>query len=328
MLRVLALQALLAASAQAAGKPDWFASLYTAGGLELRPDDRVFTLFTLFNAVGFDQGKLARREPVPKVAYTAVREQVRARAASGDAEVRALADEFFDAHPGSIAKYLSAAVQSQPPGFEPPPVAGELKGLSPILAKAWTRWELDALIAGAHDSQREALKAWLPLLDAPIARARAALRLPGTLRLTVIGNLLDAPDAVRVAAASPGQLFIVVGPSEAPSVEAVVRELARSQLDPVIARQVDRWEMGSAVLREARAAGAQETSVREFAISALSTAVALKAVEAPEARWSAASASGYQGIKDAAKLLDDAKPLDGWALDAMHTLETRRPAKK
>jgi len=328
MLRVLALQALLAASAQGAGEPDWFASLYTAGGLELRPDDRVFTLFALFNAVGFDQGELARREPVPRVVYTAVREQVRARVASGDPEVRALADEFFDAHPGSIAKYLSAAVQGRPPGFEPPPAAGELKGLSPILAKAWTGWALDALIAEAHDSQREALKGWLPLLDAPIGRARAALRLPGTLRLTVIGNLLDAPDAVRVAAASPGELFIVVGPSEAPSVEAMVRELARAQLAPVIARQVDRWEMGSRVLREARAVGAQETSVREFAISALSTAVALKAIDASEAQWAAAAAGGYQGIKDAAELLDDAKPLDGWALDAMHTLETRRPAKK
>ncbi len=39
-----------ASSAVSAG--DWFASLYTGEGIELRADERVFALFALFNATG------------------------------------------------------------------------------------------------------------------------------------------------------------------------------------------------------------------------------------------------------------------------------------
>jgi hypothetical protein len=68
--------------------------------------------------------------------------------------------------------------------------------------------------------------------------------------------------------------------------------------------------------------------VQDFATQALCTAVALKAIDAGDDRWDAASAGGYFGIRDAASLLDDAKPLDGWALDALNRIETRRPGKK
>ena len=98
---------LAAAPAKAAAHPpappppaqvqgDWFASLYTGEGIELRADERVFALFAMLNAVGYDQGPVTRKEPVPKVLYHPVRQQVRQRVIGGDAEVRKAADSFLD----------------------------------------------------------------------------------------------------------------------------------------------------------------------------------------------------------------------------------------
>ena len=58
-----------AAPAPAAVQGDWFASLYTGEGIELRADERVFALFSMLNAVGYDSGPITRKEPVPKVMY-------------------------------------------------------------------------------------------------------------------------------------------------------------------------------------------------------------------------------------------------------------------
>ena len=103
----VSLALLLATPALAAGpQGDWFASLYTGEGTELRNDERVFTLFSVFNALGFDQGPVTRKEPVPKVIYHPVRQAVRARVLGADPEVRKAADAFFDAHPARLERYL------------------------------------------------------------------------------------------------------------------------------------------------------------------------------------------------------------------------------
>lgn len=327
MIRVLVLQGLLAQTALAATEGDWFASLYTPGGVELRPDDGVFTLFSVFNAAGLDRGAIVRTIPVPKMSYPKVRELVRSRVLGIEPEVRRAADAFLDAHPMPLERYLAYVLSTDAPVFDHAPVGGELKGLDQVLRQAWTGWRLEELTNGAQVAQRQALKAWLPVLDAPLGRAKEALRSPGV-EVVLIVNLLDAPDTARAVAGGVGRIFLVVGPTASPDVELVVRELARFLIEPLVARQAARWEAGPTVLLEAQQAGAREKTVEALATEALSMAVALKAVGAAEARWDAASSSGYFGIRDAAKLLDDAKPLDGWALDAMHKLETRRPAKK
>src|SRR4051794_20683423 len=99
MVRLLALLVLVASPAFASSKGDWFASLYTGEGVELRNDERVFTLFAIFTAMGSDQSPVTRKDPLPKVIYPPVRQQVRGRVIGGDAEVRNAADAFFDAHP-------------------------------------------------------------------------------------------------------------------------------------------------------------------------------------------------------------------------------------
>ena len=66
----------------------------------------------------------------------------------------------------------------------------------------------------------------------------------------------------------------------------------------------------------------------EYATALFTRALALKATNAPDAAWDAASQKGYFGLKDIAKAFEDGRPVETWALDALAKAETRRPAKK
>lgn len=331
MPRLLALLLILSFPAFAGSKGDWFASLYTGEGVELRNDERVFALFALFNAMGFDQGPVTRKEPIPKVIYHPVRQQVRGRVIGGDPEVRKAADAFFDAHPTALRRYLSYAMGSDMPPFAAGAKAKEvqeLKGLEQLLGKAWVGWKLEELMGSVQGDYRKALKGYLAGTDFPISRARALLKVPEATQTLILVNLLDAQDQVRAVQGEAGEAFIIVGPSDAPNVEGVIREFSRLWVEPAVSRQVGKWSGGVAVLREAQMAGAPEQSLQDYATAAITSAIALRSVEASDAAFEAAAARGYFGIKDISKLFDEGKPLDTLVLDAMQKLETRRPAKK
>jgi predicted transcriptional regulator len=331
MFRTLALTLLVATPALAGSKGDWFASLYTGEGVELRNDERVFTLFAILNATGFDQGPVTRKDPVPKVNYHPVRQQVRARVIGGDPEVRKAADAFFDAHPTALRKYLSYAVASDTPPFAAGAKAKDLqdlKGLEQVLGKAWTGWKLEELMGSVQGDYRKVLKSYLSGTDFPLARARTLLKVPETTESLIVVNLLDAQNEVRAVSGEQGEAFLIVGPSDQPNVEGVIREFARLYVEPVVAKQVGKWAGGVQVLREAQLAGATDQTLQDYATQAVATAIALRSIEAPDAAWEAAAAKGYFGIKDISKLFDEGKPLDAIVMDAMQKLETRRPAKK
>jgi hypothetical protein len=331
MLRTLALTLVIATPALAGSKGDWFASLYTGEGVELRNDERVFTLFAILNATGFDQGPVTRKEPVQKVNYHPVRQQVRARVIGGDPEVRKAADAFFDAHPTALRKYLSYAVASDTPPFAAGAKAKELqdlKGLEQLMGKAWAGWKLEELMGTVQADYRKVLKSYLTGTDFPLNRARALLKVPEATESLLVVNLLDAHDQVRAVMGEQGEAFIIVGPSEQPNVEGVIREFAKLYVEPAVSKQVGKWAGGVQVLREAQLAGVQEQTLQDYATAAVATAIALRSVEAPDAAWDAAAAKGYYGIKDISKLFDEGKPLEAIVLDAMQKLETRRPAKK
>lgn len=331
MFRLLPLLVLLSAPALAGSKGDWFASLYTGEGVELRNDERVFTLFAIFNAMGFDQGPVTRKNPIPKVTYHPVRQQVRGRVIGGDPEVRKAADAFFDAHPTVLRRYLSYAVGSDQPPFAAGAKAKdlqELKGLEQLLAKAWTGWKLEELMGSVQGEYRKGLKSYLAGTDFPIARARAMLKVPEATEALIVVNLLDSHDQVYAVSGEAGEAFIIVGPSDKPNVEGVIREFSRLWVEPAVSRQVGKWAGGVTVLREAQLAGATEQSLQDYATATITSAIALRSIEAPDAAYEAAAARGYYGIKDISKLFDEGKPLDTLVLDAMQKIETRRPAKK
>lgn len=317
--------------AHAASQGDWFASLYTGEGVELRNDERIFALFAIFNALGFDQGPVTRKDPIPKVVYHSVRQAVRGRVIGGDPDVRKAADAFFDAHQVPLRRYLSYVVGTAQPPFAAGAKAKDLqdlKGLEAVLQKAWTGWKLDELMGQVQGDYRKALKAYLPVLDGPLTRARAALKVPDAQEALLVVNLLDAQEAVRAVQGENGEAFLIVGPSDKPNVEGLVREFARLSIEPQVAKKIAGWAGGAQVLREAQLAGATEQTVQDYATAVLTTAIALRSMDANDATWDAVQNKGYFGAKAIAKMFDDGRPLDAWASDAFQKIETSRPAKK
>lgn len=333
MVRTFVLTVILASSsnALAASQGDWFASLYTGDGVELRNDERVFTLFAIFNALGFDQGPVTRKEPVAKVVYHPVRQQVRARVLGAEPEVRKAADAFFDAHPASLQKYLTWVVHGDAPPFVSGPKAkelAELKGFEQVMARAWAGWKLDELSAQVQAEYRKTLKSYLPVIDGPLTRARGLLKTSEATDVVLVVNLLDAQGEVRAVVGEGGQIFLIVGPTDKPNLEGLIREFARVTVEPVVAKQAGKWAGGAQVLREAQLAGSPEQSVSDYATSIITGAVALRSLEANDAAYESAAAKGAFGIKDVAKLFDESRPLDALVADALQKVETRRPVKK
>lgn len=332
-LRRLTCSLLVATStaAFAGTEPDWFASLYTGDGMELRTDERVFALFAVLNAVGYDAGPVTRKEPVPKVTYHPVRALLRSKVLGGDGEVKKAADAFLDSHPSALKHYLGYAVTAGAAPFSTGSKIKELadlKGLEVVLARAYAGWKLDELMGGVQAEYRKGLKVYLGSVDAPLAKAKALLKVPDNAPPSVlVMNLLDAHDTVR-GVQGDNEVVLVVGPSDKPNVEGVVREYARVFIEPAVSKKASQWAGGAALLKDAQQLGVSDQSPAEYASSLVGTALALKAMNATDAQYDAAAARGYFGAKDIAKLFDDGKPIDTWVLDALAKAEARRPVRK
>jgi hypothetical protein len=312
---------------------DWFASLYTGDGVELRADERVFALYTVLNALGYDKAPVSRQNPIPKYAFHPVRQEVRLKVGALDPAVRKQADAFLDGHPQPLQRYLGYALALGPPPFDQAPKArewSELKGFDAVIRNAYSTWNLPELLAQEQGEYRKALRGYLPAIDAPIAKLRKMLRVgddaaSGTL---LVMNLLDAQDEVCGLRSERG-VTIVVGPSDKPNVEGVLREYARAFVEPAVGKKAQAgWAGGPGLLREAQLAGANETSVSDYATALIARAAALKALESSDAAYEAAGSRGYFGLKEVARGFDDGRPLDGWALEALARAESRRPVKK
>ena len=333
MVSRLSLLASLLLSAPALAESDWFASLYTGEGVELRADERVFTLFSLLNATGFDDAPVTRQYPVPRRVFHPVRQQLRARVLSGEGTLRDQGQVFFDAHPVPLERYLAYTLQSASPPFSSGAKAKDLqdlKGLEGVLKSVHAGWSLQDALAQAQGEYRRALRPYLATLDEPLLKLRATLKVPENGPSTlVVMNLLDAQGAVRGSLAE-NEIALVVGPSEKANLEGLLAEYARVVLDPQVAKKAESgWGNGAALLREAQLAGAGEKSVGAYAVALLSRAAALKALGAPDAAWDQAAAQGYFGLKDLSRGFDDAgKPVDAWMLDALARVEPRKPAVK
>lgn len=322
--------ALLPSAARA--DSDWFASLYTGDGIELRSDERVFTLFAILNALGYDQGPVVRKYPIPRHELHPVRREVRSKLSAADPEVRKQAEAFFDAHPEPIARYLGYALASSPPPFALGARAkelGSLKGFESLLRDAYAKWGLQELIGQSQSEYRKALRGYLSAIDGPMGRARKLLRVPedGPTSVVVM-NLLEGKDEAT-GVVGEHEVVVVVGPSDAPQVEAVVREYARVFLEPQVAKRAQTgWSGGPAALREAQAMGAREDNVGQYATSLFARALALNAMGALDSAYEAQAQQGYFGLKEIARGFEDSRPLDAWVVDALVRAESRRPAVK
>ncbi len=214
-----ALLALMASARQGRAElaPDWYASLISDQGIELSADTRIFALFSAWNALGYDAGPLARRDPIPRPELSAARATVRQRATMSP-ELAGLFQAFMDAHPLPRRAYVAYAVALGPaPTFARGAVPSEsapLAGFETLLARWWAEGKLDRLYAETLPQYRAALKGYLPRLDAAFAQADRMLESPHAEKPpppTVVVNLLDGAGlgyGVRWGAGS----VLVVGP--------------------------------------------------------------------------------------------------------------------
>jgi hypothetical protein len=316
-------------AAPAWGQPvnDWFASLYTPEGVELRTDERIFDLYAVFNAMGYDDAPVTRRDPVPKHEFNAVRQRVRtAAAASLDDALRRKIDAFFDSHPQPAASYLAYVVRlSAAPDFKPSAGAGrDLSGFEGLLSSAQSKLKLAEAFQETQDDQRAMLKAYLKEVDAPLAAARKLLKLKDDdeQRTVLALNLLEAPGAAESLWVDKEEL-VVVGPSPKPNVPAVVREFARLHVAPAVARKASSYKFDVPVgVRGTPSDYVTETAARAVALRAAVPSAAQDAAADGDAK------AGYGGVREMMKVLDDYaktdRSLDAYLAEAWPRVEAVR----
>lgn len=307
---------------------DWFASVYTPAGVEIRADSRVFTLFALLNRAGYDAGPVRRQYPVPAYRYPAARVRVREALASAEPAVLQRAQAFFDAHPLPLERYLAMAVRMEDE-TDVPAELRELEGLETLLDQVESKWPVPVLRIETFDDYRSVMRSYLAVLDDPLQRAQRLLRVPESgLGTRVVVNLLGEEGWVRGFRTQAG-VAVVVGPGKVAEIERVVWEYARLMLPSRVGEQAQaRWAAGPALLKEAQSLGAREATVGEYAVALVSRAAALEALEAPDSAYEAAAREGYFGLKLLAGSFADSRPVDAWVLEGLARVGTGHAPRK
>lgn len=282
--------AIAIAGPAAAQAEDWANSLYTEEGIELRADERVFTLFAALNEMGLDEAPVARTQPVPKRQYDPVRQLVR-DSVNIDPALRSRIDAFFDKHPLPLATYTAYVLTlGSAPGFaapeKPAPQFAQLAGFEQLLAEFHKSAKIGSLFDKVQPQHREALKRWQAVVDAPIERARGILKAPETddsPRLIVVLNLLDGRGA-GYGFTHGDETLLVVGPddTEAPDARPIAKAFARAELQSAAEAGHSGLKSGSALLTEVHNAGygVGAATVADYVAENLARTVAIRAATA------------------------------------------------
>jgi hypothetical protein len=260
------------AALPARAETDWFASLYTNEGVELRADERVFALYAVLNAMGYDDAPVVRSLPVPARDMHVVRLKVRSalRLDPADEEKH---NGFFNGHAKPADVYGRYVLALKGPGtFERSAAApADLKGFENLLADDYARLKLGDLFASVQDEYRASLKGYHAVVDAPVTAVRKLLKLKEDEppRVVLVVNLLDGQGKSYSTRSGDEELWVVVGPAKAPDLFAVAEEVARSRLEPLVASKVTEPESAALVCdRLARAFAATALSLPEAELDA------------------------------------------------------------
>ncbi|MBI5544377.1 MAG: hypothetical protein HY901_10835 [Deltaproteobacteria bacterium] len=240
---------LLLFASRAGAETDWFASLYTNEGVELRADERVFALYALLNGMGYDEAPIIRTAPVPAREMHVVRLKVRSAVRMTAADEEKL-NAFFNAHPKPAEAYGRYALALKgPAGFErTSAAAADLKGFEALLAEGFGKQKLAELFTSVQDEYRSALKGYHGVVDAPVGAVRRLLKMKEdeAPRVVLVVNLLDG-QGKSYSALSGDELWVVVGPSKMPDLFAVARELARARIEPLAAARAPDLESAALI---------------------------------------------------------------------------------
>jgi hypothetical protein len=226
-------------------------SLYTEDGVEIGVDARVFALFAMLNALGYDEDSLRGAAPVRKPLHTSARQKARQSLGRPGPALRAL-EALMAKNPAETSVYVAAVLELGPaPNFED-------KGASP-LAKAiaqplrdWFNAEGGAqVLRVVGEEQKPTQKKLLPLLDKAVKATTALVRLGDAQdqllddtgaqgRVVLVLNELDSHGTLQRV--QRGDVtYVVVGPpaaesDEAQIVDAVVAAYART----LVVREADK----------------------------------------------------------------------------------------
>ncbi|AKU90904.1 hypothetical protein [Vulgatibacter incomptus] len=271
-----------------ASAQDWASSVYSEGGVELRIDERIFTLFAAFNDMGLDDAPVTRQDPIPKREFDPVRRQVR-DAILMSPDLRAKFEAFFDKNPLPVRTYAAYTLAlGDAPTFTAPaklPVGTEsLKGFEALLAEFYGKARIKEIFAKLTAPQREVLKRFSPAVDKPVAEARAVMKTKETdasPQVVVVVNLLDGRGSAHGIQVGD-EIFLVVGPAAAGTgpVDSlpIARAFARAELEAIAKGKGSALKGGKELLREVQGNYAVgSASVEDYVAENLARVVAIKA---------------------------------------------------
>jgi hypothetical protein len=324
-----------------AGAQDWASSLYTEGGVELRVDERVFTLFAALNALGFDDAPVGRKDPIPKREFDDIRQAVR-DVVKLDSATRKEFEAFFDKHPKPIRSYTAFALAvGDAPTFTVDPArlpadAKDLVGFEALLAKFYGQYKVQTIFARLVEKQRDALKAWLPVVDKPLEKAREILKekvTDDTPRVVLVVNLLDGRGAGH-GIGLKDETYLVVGPSGAgaadvtAALKAYARVLVQSAADSKVASCL---KGAKELFEEVKDRNVGAFTPADYVAENLARAVAIQAAVTADKQQNAFDGqykSGFVLIKDmnrgATLFTPSNKPLDQFLCDFLREVDAGR----
>ncbi len=327
--------------ARAEIQPDWYSSLVSDRGLEIDADVRLFTLFAALNSLGYDDGPLARKDPIPRPALSAARLLVRTRAPVPPA-LAARFQAFFDAHPAPLRAYVAFVTSlGAPPEFapgSPPAEAASLKGFEALLAEYYRTTGVAAAHAELLPQYRTAIAGSLTSMDAAfasadrlLASARGEQPAPPVIAL----DLLAAPGSGYGLRQGGGTLISVgPGPSgDRPDVERAIELYAQVRAGAMIEERAAAVRGLPDLLAKVRRAhlAAGDLAPGEYLSSCFSFALAASAIpEERAAELDRADANGCWISRDLEKVLSEtasspsASPLDALLTEGLSALDLRR----
>jgi hypothetical protein len=210
--------------------------LYTESGVELRMDERVYTLFAALNAAGFSEESNRRGPPLNAPVFHPIRVELRdALREVRDSELGEELRTLFQSNPYPIEDYLAALLA--PEGAQLGPPAQELQGQLEVLERFRDEADLEELFARLAEKQREQAKELMKSVEADLQEVVATLDDPAfraPRSLVVVPNPMDSHDALRTVDVGD-QRFISVGPGLQSGREQIVRAAVR----PYIRSAVD-----------------------------------------------------------------------------------------
>lgn len=321
----------------AAGASEWATSIYSQNGVEIRVDERVFTLFAALNELGHDEAPITRTSPVPKREFHKVRQVVRDSVGLEPA-LRAKFEAFFDANPLPIRSYLTYVLALGPaPTFklpEPAPAGlPPLQGLETLLAEFYGKARIQTIFQRLTETQRDAMRPFTAAVDGPIAESRKILKRPETddsPMVIVVVNLLDSDGAAHGIAAGD-ETYLVVGPAGDPVDGSVIaRAFARAELDGIAKGKGAALRNGAELFQETKD-DVQAANLDELIAESLARAVAIRAAVPSERASGALDAEfrrGYLLVRELNRGLAiyarASKPLDAFVADFLREIDVAR----